>query len=180
MVNKISYKLTLINTNFKCYSIVDKNLITDLWFPRVKIPLKPITGFIKENIKEPGVEIIKIAKIFINIQGYRRNILACIVFILLNLIIIGLLWIKKVNIIIKPVINTLIINSYSLTVLIKEILILLKIKKLIITFFIIFIKGVKQCQKPLIIFKVLLMDIIKVLRHKIIKIPAEIRKLLPA
>ena len=32
---------------------MDKDLVTELWFPRVKIPLKPIIGFIKENIKEP-------------------------------------------------------------------------------------------------------------------------------
>ena len=31
---------------------MDKNLITELRFPRVKIPPKPITGFIKKNTKE--------------------------------------------------------------------------------------------------------------------------------
>ena len=47
--------------------MVDKDLIAELWLPRVKIPLKPITGFIKENIKEPWVEIIEITKFFIDI-----------------------------------------------------------------------------------------------------------------
>ena len=91
---------------------MDKDLVTELRLPRVKIPLKPITGFVKENIKEPGVETTEIVKFFINIQGYRRNIFAYMVLILLNLIIIRLLWLRKDNIIIKPVTNTLIINSY--------------------------------------------------------------------
>ena len=46
---------------------MDKDLITELRFPRVKILPKSITGFIKENTKEPWVEIIKIAKFFIDI-----------------------------------------------------------------------------------------------------------------
>ena len=82
--------------------------------------------------------------------------------------------------IIRPVINTLIINSYGLIISTKEILILLKIKELIITLFTILVKGARKCQKPLTVFKVLLEDIIKVLCFKIIRIPAEIRKLLRA
>ena len=42
-----------MNTDCEYYSIVDKDLVTKLRLPRVKILLKPITGFIKENIKEP-------------------------------------------------------------------------------------------------------------------------------
>ena len=53
LVNKVLFKPTLINTNCEYYFIVDKNLITELRLPRIKIPPKPITGFIKENIKEP-------------------------------------------------------------------------------------------------------------------------------
>ena len=53
LINGVSFKPALINTNYKCYSIVDKDLITELQLPCVKIPLKPITGFIKENTKEP-------------------------------------------------------------------------------------------------------------------------------
>ena len=67
LVNRVLFKPTLINIGYKCYSIVDKDLITELRFPRVKIPLKPITGFIKENTKEPWVEIMEIIKFFINI-----------------------------------------------------------------------------------------------------------------
>ena len=52
LIHKVSFKFTLINTNYKCYSIVDKNLITELRLPRIKIPPKLITGFIKENIKD--------------------------------------------------------------------------------------------------------------------------------
>ena len=51
--NRVSFKPALINTNYKYYSIMDKDLITELRFPRVKILLKPITSFIKKNIKEP-------------------------------------------------------------------------------------------------------------------------------
>ena len=90
LINKGLFKPALINIDYKYYSIVNKNLITELRLPRIKIPPKPITGFIKENTKEPWVEITKIAKFSINIQGYRRNIFAYMVFILLNLIIIRL------------------------------------------------------------------------------------------
>ena len=67
LINRVLFKPALINTGCECYSIVDKNLITELRLPRVKIPLKPIISFIKENIKEPWVEIMEIAKFFINI-----------------------------------------------------------------------------------------------------------------
>ena len=67
LINKISFKPVLININYKYYSIVHKNLIIELRPPRVKIPPKPITGFVKENIKEPWVEIMEITKFFINI-----------------------------------------------------------------------------------------------------------------
>ena len=119
LINGVSFKPTLINTDYKYYSIVDKDLITELRFPRVKIPPKPITGFIKENTKEPWVKIMEIAKFFIDIQEYRRNIFAYVVPALSNPIIIGLPWIRKDNIIIRPITNTLIINSYGLTISIK-------------------------------------------------------------
>ena len=67
LINGVLFKPMLIDTGCKCYSIVDKDLVMELRFPRVKIPLKLITGFIKENIKEPWVEIIKIVKFFIDI-----------------------------------------------------------------------------------------------------------------
>ena len=65
-------------------------------------------------------------------------------------------------------------------ILTKEKLVLLEIKELIVTPFIILIKGVKKCQKPLTVFKILLKDITKALYPKVMRIPAEIRKLLPA
>ena len=49
LINRVLFKPTLINTGCEYYSIMDKDLITELRLPRVKIPLKPITGFIKEN-----------------------------------------------------------------------------------------------------------------------------------
>ena len=70
LINRVLFKPVLINIGCEYYSIVDKNLITELRLPRVKIPFKPIIGFIKENIKEPWVEIIEIVKFFINIQEY--------------------------------------------------------------------------------------------------------------
>ena len=53
LINRVLFKPTLINTDYKYYSIVDKDLITELRLPRVKIPPKPIISFIKENTKEP-------------------------------------------------------------------------------------------------------------------------------
>ena len=67
LINGVLFKPTLIDTGCKYYSIMDKNLITELRFPRVKIPPKPIIGFIKENTKEPWVEIMEIAKFSIDI-----------------------------------------------------------------------------------------------------------------
>ena len=180
LINRVSFKPILINTGYECYSIVDKDFITELQFPRVKIPSKPITGFVKENIKEPEVEITKIAKFSIDIQGYKRNIFAYVVPTLLNLIIIKLPWMREDDVIIRPATNTLIINSYSLTILTKETLILLKIKELRVALFATLIKRAKKRQKPLTIFKALWKNITKTLRLKIIRTPAEIRKLLPA
>ena len=67
LINGVLFKPALIDIGCKCYSIVDKNLVTELRLPRVKIPLKLIIGFIKENIKEPWVEIIEIIKFSIDI-----------------------------------------------------------------------------------------------------------------
>ena len=67
LINRVLFKPILIDIGYECYFIVDKNLIIELRLPRVKIPFKPITGFIKENIKEPWVEIMEIAKFFIDI-----------------------------------------------------------------------------------------------------------------
>ena len=53
LINRVLFKPALINIDYKCYSIVDKDLVTELRLPRIKIPPKPIIGFIKENIKEP-------------------------------------------------------------------------------------------------------------------------------
>ena len=91
LINGVLFKPVLINTGCECYSIVDKDFVTELRFPRVKIPLKPIIGFIKENTKESWVEITENVKFFIDIQGYRRNIFAYVVPALLNPVMIGLL-----------------------------------------------------------------------------------------
>ena len=53
LVNRVLFKPILINTGCECYSIVDKDLITELRLPRVKILPNLIIGFIKENTKEP-------------------------------------------------------------------------------------------------------------------------------
>ena len=62
----------------------------------------------------------------------------------------------------------------------KKIPISLEIKELITALFIILIKRARKCQKPLIVFKVLLKDIIKALHFKVIRTPTEIQKLLRA
>ena len=53
LINKVLFKPMLINTGYKCYSIMDKDLITELRLLCVKILFKPIISFIKENIEEP-------------------------------------------------------------------------------------------------------------------------------
>ena len=144
LINKIAFKPILINTGYKYYSIINKDFITKLRLPRIKILPKPITGFVKKNTKEPGVEITKIEKFSINIQGYKRNIFAYVVPALSNLIIIGLPWIKEDNMIIKSFTNTLIINSYGLTISTKKTPILSKIKELMVTPFTTLVKGAKK------------------------------------
>ena len=67
LINGVLFKPALINTGYEYYSIMDKNFITKLWLPRIKIPLKLIIGFIKENTKELWVEITEIVKFFIDI-----------------------------------------------------------------------------------------------------------------
>ena len=67
LITRVLFKPTLINTDCECYSIMDKNLIIKLRLPRIKIPPKPITGFVKKNTKEPRMEITKIVKFSIDI-----------------------------------------------------------------------------------------------------------------
>ena len=86
---------------------------------------------------------------------------------------------REDDVIIRPIIDTLIINSYSLMILIKIIPVLLEIRELIITPFVILVKRARKCQKPLTVFKVLLEDITKALCPKVMRILVEIRKLLP-
>ena len=52
LINKVFLKPVLINISYEYYFIMDKDLIIKLRFPRVKIPLKPIINFFKENNKE--------------------------------------------------------------------------------------------------------------------------------
>ena len=180
LINGVLFKSTWINTGCEYYSIVDKNLTTKLRLPCIKIPPKPITGFVKENTKEPKVEITEITKFSIDIQGYKRNIFAYMVLVLSNPVIMGLLWMREDNVIIRPATDTLIINSYGLTISIKEIPVSSEIKELTVTPFIILIKGARKRQKPLTVFKASWKDITKVLRPKITRRPAEMWKLLPA
>ena len=66
LINEVLFKPALIDTGCEYYSIVDKDLISELRLPRVKILPKPIIGFVKENTKEPRVEITEIAKFSID------------------------------------------------------------------------------------------------------------------
>ena len=67
------------------------------------------------------------------------------VFALLNLVIMGLLSIRKDNVIIKLITDILIINSYGLTISIKITPILSEIKELTVTPFTILIKRARKC-----------------------------------
>ena len=63
---------------------------------------------------------------------------------LLNLVIIGLLWMREDNVIIRFVTNILIINSYGLIISIKIILVSSEIKELMIASFTILVKGARK------------------------------------
>ena len=67
LINRVLFKSIFINTGCEYYSIMDKDLITKLRLLRIKIPPKPIIGFMKKNTKEPWVKITEIVKFFINI-----------------------------------------------------------------------------------------------------------------
>ena len=90
LINIVLFKPVLINTGCECYSIVNKDLITELRLPRVKISPKPIIRFIQENTKEPWVEITEIVKFFVKILGYRQNMFAYVMPVLSNPVIIRL------------------------------------------------------------------------------------------
>ena len=64
---------------------------------------------------------------------------------LLNPVIMGLLWMREDDVIIRFVINILIINSYGLIILTKIIPVLLEIKELMVTPFVILVKGARKC-----------------------------------
>ena len=87
---------------------------------------------------------------------------------------------KEDNIIIKPISNILIINSYGLMISIKIMPVLLEMKELTAALFTILMRKARKCQKPLTVFKVLLKNITKALHPKIIRTSTEIQKLLPA
>ena len=120
------------------------------------------------------MEITEIIKFSIDIQRYRRNIFAYVVTALLNLIIMGLPWIREDNVIIRPATDTIIINSYGLTISIKTIPVSLKIKELTAALLTILVKRARKRKKPLTVFKTSLKDIIKVLCPRVLKTPAEI------
>ena len=67
LFNRVSFKPMLIDIGCECHFIVDKDFIINLRLPCVKIPLKPIISFIKEDTREPGVEITEIVKFSIDI-----------------------------------------------------------------------------------------------------------------
>ena len=67
LINGVLFKPALMNIDCEYYSIMNKNLITELRLPCIKIPLKPIIGFVKKNTKKPWVKIIKITKFFTDI-----------------------------------------------------------------------------------------------------------------
>ena len=99
---------------------------------------------------------------------------------LLNPVIIGLPWIRENNVIIRLITDTLIINSYGLTISTKITPVSSEIKELTAAPFTTLVKGATKRQKPLTVFKASLKDITKVLRLKVMRTPTEIRKLLPA
>ena len=64
---------------------------------------------------------------------------------LLNPVIMGLLWMREDDVIIRLITNTLIINSYGLMILIKITPVSLKIRELMAAPFTILVKGARKC-----------------------------------
>ena len=64
---------------------------------------------------------------------------------LLNFVIMGLLWMREDDVIIRLITDTLIINFYSLIISIKIMPVLLEIRELIAAPFIILIKRARKC-----------------------------------
>ena len=62
-----------------------------------------------------------------------------------NPVIMGLPWMREDDIIIRLITDTLIINSYGLTISIKIIPVLLEIKELMVTPFTILVKRARKC-----------------------------------
>ena len=56
----------------------------------------------------------------------------------------GLLWMREDDVIIRPITDTLIINSYGLTISMKIIPVLLEIKELMVAPFAILVKGARK------------------------------------
>ena len=54
LINGVSFKPALINTGYECYSIVDKDLITELRLPRVKSRLNRLQALLKKTLRNPG------------------------------------------------------------------------------------------------------------------------------
>ena len=48
LMNRVLLKPPLINTSYECYSIMDKDFITELRLPRITILRKPIINFVKK------------------------------------------------------------------------------------------------------------------------------------
>ena len=54
LINRVSFKPTLINTGCECYSIVDKNLVMELRLPRIKIPLNRLQALLRKTLRNLG------------------------------------------------------------------------------------------------------------------------------
>ena len=51
LINRVLFKPTLTNTNCKYYSIINKNLITELRLPRVKIPQNRLLVLLRKRLR---------------------------------------------------------------------------------------------------------------------------------
>ena len=51
LINGVLFKPALIDIGCECYSIVDKDLITELRLPCIKIPLKLIIGLLRKILR---------------------------------------------------------------------------------------------------------------------------------
>ena len=110
LINKKTFTLVLVNIGYLLYGLISRRFATRNSLQRILITPRPINGFSTDVVSE----IIDIAKIKINLDGYKEETFFYIVPNIVYDIILGLLQIKKNYIRVSPRNNCLYIGSPGL------------------------------------------------------------------